>query len=128
MKNLLIGKFSSSVGTGTVSLLSILLLASGCAHDPDVRLGGDKVPGVTTQGNAAYIACIKEDIARGAQTFTVEDNGKTQLFIGSQDPKQASGLVEMSGAASASSYTVYQQYAWYDKGRLINAALACDRA
>ncbi|MCY1390311.1 hypothetical protein D3C76_115660 [compost metagenome] len=124
MKNLQIGKASSSVGAGTVSLLALLLLATGCAHNPDVRVGGDKVPGVTNQSSTDYIACIKEELPKGTQTFDVEDNGKTHLFIGSQNPDQASGLVELG----ANSFTVYQQYAWYDKGRLINTALACDRA
>ncbi|VVN86374.1 hypothetical protein [Pseudomonas fluorescens] len=128
MKSTLIGKFPSSVSSGRVSFLSILLLAAGCAHNPDIRQGGDNFSGVTAKANADYIACIKDDIQGGIKTFTVEENGKTNLFIGSLDPDKASGLVELSGSAGEKRYSVHQRDAWYDKGRLIDAAMECSRA
>lgn len=128
MKSTLVTKFSSSVNHCTVSLLSILLLAAGCAYNPDIRQGHDNVSGVTAKGNADYIACIKDDIQGGIETFTVEENGKTKLFVGNLDPNKAAGLVELSGSAGGNYYSVHQRDAWYDKGRLIDAAMECSKA
>lgn len=128
MKSTLIGKFSTSVSNGKVSFLSILLLTTACAHNPDIRLGHDNVSGVTAKGSTDYIACIKNEVQGGAETFTQDENGKTHLFIGSADPNKATGLVELSSSKGETYYSVYQRNAWYDKGRLINTALVCSRA
>ncbi|MDT4855348.1 hypothetical protein FQZ97_896990 [compost metagenome] len=71
--------------------------------------------------------CVENGIRQNAQTFTQEENGKTLLFVGSSDPAKASGLVELTSAEGQNQFSVYQRAAWQDRGRLINAALACAR-
>lgn len=128
MNNTKPGKFSKTIVTGKVSILSILLLATGCAYNPDIRQSHDNTSGLTARDNSAYVACVKDEVKEGTETFTEEENGKTRLFIGSTDPNKASGLVELSSSGGENRYSVYQRNAWQDKGRLINTALMCSRA
>lgn len=122
-----LGKFSRTIATGKVSFLSVLLLATGCAYNPDIRQSHDNTSGFTTRENSDYVACVKDEVKADTDTFTEEENGKTRLFIGSTDPNRASGLVELSSSEGENHYSVYQRNAWQDKGRLINTALACSR-
>ncbi|MDH4608420.1 hypothetical protein [Pseudomonas sp. BN102] len=128
MNNTTLGKLSKTIVTGKVSFLSVLLLATGCAYNPDIRQSHDNTSGFTTRENADYVACVKDEVKADTETFTEEENGKTRLFIGSADPNTASGLVEFSSSEGENHYSVYQRNAWQDKGRLINTALACSRA
>jgi hypothetical protein len=128
MNNTKPGKFSKTIVTGKVSFLSILLLATGCAYNPDIRQSHDNTSGFTARDNSDYVACVKDEVKEGTETFTEEENGKTRLFIGSTDPNKASGLVELSSSGGENRYSVYQRNAWQDKGRLINTALVCSRA
>ncbi|WP_044871452.1 hypothetical protein [Pseudomonas sp. LFM046] len=125
MKNTTPGLSSASIRSGSFVLLSTLLIATGCAQNPDIRASRDGTSGITASGNTDYIACVKEDAGQNAPTFIQEENGKTLLFIGSTNPEKASGLVELSSTGSQSQYSVYQRHAWQDKGRLINAAVMC---
>ncbi|MNF44477.1 hypothetical protein D3C84_255880 [compost metagenome] len=122
------GKLSRTIETGKVSFLSILLLATGCAYNPDIRQSHDNTSGFTNRDNADYVACVKDEVRGDTETFTEEENGKTRLFIGSTDPNKASGLVELANSAGENHYSVYQRNAWQDKGSLINTALACSKA
>ncbi|BAN50124.1 hypothetical protein PCA10_43920 [Metapseudomonas resinovorans NBRC 106553] len=80
---------------------------------------------MTASDNPQYMNCVKD--RQNAQGFTQEENGKTLLYIGSTDPTKASGLVELTSANGQNQFAVYQRAAWQDRGRLINAALACAR-
>ena len=123
-----LGKFPRIIETGKVSFISVLLLATGCAYNPDIRQSHDNTSGFTTRENADYVACVKDEVRGDTETFTEEENGKTRLFIGSTDPNKASGLVEFSSSQGENHFSVYQRNAWQDKGRLINTALVCSRA
>lgn len=123
-----LGKFPRIIETGRVSFLSVLLLATGCAQNPDIRQSHDNTSGFTTRENADYVACVKDEVKSDTETFTEEENGKTRLFIGSTDPNKATGLIELSSTEGENRYSVYQRNAWQDKGRLINTALVCSRA
>ena len=119
------GNPSVSFLGGSVLILSTLLIATGCAQNPDIRSSRDGTSGVTSRANPDYMNCVKSGIRHDAQTFTSEENGKTLLFVGSTDPEKASGLVELSDAQGQKQFSVFQRNAWQDKGRLINAAMMC---
>ncbi|NQD94137.1 hypothetical protein HP532_15930 [Pseudomonas sp. CrR25] len=108
-------------------LLSGLLLSAGCAQNPDIRLGHDRASGTTLKGSTAFISCIKDEVREDIDVVATEESGNTNLFVGSLDPNSASGLVEISTAGDETLYSVYQRYAWQDKGRLINTAVMCSR-
>lgn len=127
MKSMILGKLSKPIRGRKISWMCALLIISGCAHNPDIRVGHDTVDGVTSRDNNAYIACVKNEVKNGVPTFTVEDNGKTDLFFGSTDPTTTEGLVVLSSANGHSTYSAYQRDAWYDRGRLLDAAQACSR-
>lgn len=127
MKSTILGKLSKTFSNNKVSVVCTLLLVAGCAHNPDIRVGHDNVDGVTSIGSTAYIDCVKEETNNGTPTFTVENNGKTDLFFGSKDPNRADGLIELSSANGHSAYTAYERDAWYDRGRLLDAAQACSK-
>ncbi len=128
MNNTKPGNSSAFLLGGKVLLLSTLLIATGCAHNPDIRASRDGTSGVTDRTNPEYVGCVTDGIRQDAETFTLEENGKTLLFVGSTDPAKASGLVELSSAQGQNHFSVYQRHAWQDKGRLINAAVMCSRA
>ncbi|MNF47748.1 hypothetical protein D3C84_289590 [compost metagenome] len=110
---------------GKTLFVYTLLLVAGCSHHSDIGLDRNHASGFTAKGTQAYMACLKHELSNGTNTFTVENNGRIKLFIGSIDPTTAAGLVELSRASGQTTYTVYQRHAWVDKGRLINAAQGC---
>ncbi|BAU76029.1 hypothetical protein [Metapseudomonas furukawaii] len=122
------GTPSAFLPGGRAWLLGALLLATGCAHDPDIRASRDGTSGMTTRPAAEYLSCVKEDVGYRTDTFTEEEDGKTLLYVGSTDPNRASGLVELSSAQGGNHFSVRQRSAWQDKGRLINVALMCSKA
>ncbi|MFC5698093.1 hypothetical protein ACFPU0_21370 [Pseudomonas sp. GCM10022186] len=128
MNNTNPGNSSAFLLGGKVLLLSTLLIATGCAQNPDIRASRDGTSGVTSRADTDYVNCVKDGIRHDAATFTQAENGKTLFFMGSTDPAKASGLVELSSAPGQSHFSVYQRNAWQDKGRLINAAVMCSRA
>ncbi|MBD2838294.1 hypothetical protein ID144_14695 [Pseudomonas sp. JM0905a] len=122
------GNPSASFLGGSVLILSTLLIATGCAQNPDIRSSRDGTSGVTSRANSDYVNCVKDGIRHDAETFTSEENGKTLLFVGSTDPNEASGLVELSDGQGQKQFSVFQRNAWQDKGRLINAAMFCSNS
>ncbi|WP_342243236.1 hypothetical protein [Pseudomonas sp. OTU5201] len=128
MKNMTPGPSSALIRSGSFALLSALLIATGCTHNPDIRASRDGTSGITTRANPDYISCVKDGIRQDAQTFTTEESGKTLLFVGSTEPDKAYGLVELTSGQGQNHYSVYQRNAWQDKGRLINAARMCSSA
>ncbi len=123
------GFCSASIRSGSILILSTLLIATGCStHNPDIRSSRDGTSGFTNKASPDYLNCVKGEIRPDAQTFTAEENGKTLLFVGDTDPAKASGLVELSSGQGQNQYSVYQRNAWQDKGRLINAARLCSSA
>ncbi|MBV7576696.1 hypothetical protein KW846_28660 [Pseudomonas sp. PDM32] len=113
--------------TGKTLFVYTLLLVAGCSHHSDIELDRNHADGVTAKGTQAYIACIKHELTSGTKTFTVENSGSINLFIGSIDPTTAAGLVELSRVNGQTTYSVNQRHAWVDKGRLINAAQECSK-
>lgn len=122
------GTSSASIHSGHLWLLSALLVATGCTHNPDIRGSNDGTTGTTDRSSADYISCVKDGIRSDVTTYTQEEGGKTLLFVGNTDPNQATGLLEVSNTQGEKPYSVYQRHAWQDKGRLINAAMQCSRA
>nr|WP_319528414.1 hypothetical protein [Pseudomonas laurentiana] len=127
MKNMIPGKLPRPIKSSKFLLACALFIVSGCAHNPDIRVGHDTVDGITSKDNNAYMDCIRNEVKNGVPTFTVENNGKTDLFFGSTDPTTTEGLVELSSANGHNTYSAYQRDAWYDRGRLLDAAQACSK-
>lgn len=127
MKSTILGKHPMPIKRSKFYFMCTLLLLAGCAHNPDIRTSGDNVDGITSKSDKAYIDCVKDEVQSYTSTYTVENGGKTDLFIGSTNPGTTDGLVEVSSANGHSLYTAYQRDAWYDKGRLLDAAQACSR-
>ncbi|QXH44304.1 hypothetical protein KSS93_15535 [Pseudomonas xanthosomatis] len=106
------------------ALLAIAVgLLAGCAHDPDIRAGHDNTYGTTAKSPDAYLGCVKGELPASAQTYRVQGQYGPELLVTSTDPNKADGLVQLSG----SRYMAYQRDAWYDHGRLLDAALMCSR-
>lgn len=103
-------------------------LLAGCAHDPDIRMGHDNSSGYTGKNPSAYLGCVKSELPGSAKTFMQEDANAVKLFVDSTDPSKATGLVEVQGSGREHQYLAYQRDAWYDQGRLLDAALMCSRA
>lgn len=117
----------SLAGAVLVSGFASLLLA-GCAQNRDVRDGHDYTSGTTAQSPPAYLGCVKGELQGNVKTYEVQGENSVKLFIESTDPSQAEGLVELRGAGSQHQFTAYQRDAWYDHGRLLDAALMCSKA
>ncbi|MDH0301843.1 MULTISPECIES: hypothetical protein [unclassified Pseudomonas] len=111
----------------TMALAASLLLA-GCAHDPDIRAGHDNTFGMTAKSPPDYLNCVKSELPASATTYVVQNQGALELFVASTDPNKADGLVKVYGANGQQRFSAYQRDAWYDKGRLLDAALMCSRA
>jgi len=111
-------------------ILSVLagFLLVGCAQDPDIRMGHDNSSGYTGKNPSAYLSCVKSELPQSAKTYTQEDKNALELFVDSTDPNKATGLVEVQGSGREHQYLAYQRDAWYDQGRLLDAALMCSRA
>lgn len=104
------------------------LLLSGCAQNPDVRDGHDSTSGITERSAPAYLGCVKGELPGNAKVYEVDDAGAVRLFVDSTDPDKANGLVEVRGTGTQHQFTAYQRDAWYDHGRLLDAALMCSKA
>lgn len=111
-------------------MLSLLagFFVAGCAHDPDIRMGHDNSSGYTGKNPSAYLSCVKSELPTSAKTYTQENQGALALYVDSTDPNQATGLVEVKDSGQQHQYLAYQRDAWYDQGRLLDAALMCSRA
>jgi hypothetical protein len=121
-------KRSTSVaGALLVSTLATVFLA-GCAQNPDVRDGHDYTSGTTAKSPPAYLGCVKGELPGNVKTYEVDGDHSVRLFIESTDPSKAEGLVELRSTAGQQRFTAYQRDAWYDHGRLLDAALMCSRA
>ncbi|MDN7143702.1 hypothetical protein KC131_23920 [Pseudomonas sp. JQ170] len=108
----------------TLSLLVACFLA-GCAQNPDIRKGDDYTSGTTVKAPPDYVVCVQDELPGGSKTYTVTENNTLKLFVDSTDPNKASGLVEVHSSGSQHQFSAYQRDAWYDKGRLLDAALMC---
>ncbi|QVM89376.1 hypothetical protein JYG34_15190 [Pseudomonas entomophila] len=111
----------------TVLVLASLLLG-GCANNTDVRAGHDYTSGMTAKNPPQYLGCVQGELQGGAKTYLLQSNGTVELFVDSTDPRKASGMVEMQQVDGQYKFLAYQRDAWYDKGRLLDAALMCSRA
>lgn len=109
-------------------VLATGLLLAGCAHDPDIRAGHDNTFGVTAKAPPDYLNCVKAELPASATTYVVQSHDALELFVASTDPSKADGLVKVSEANGQQQFSAYQRDAWYDKGRLLDAALVCSRA
>lgn len=114
------------------SMIGLALAASallaGCAHDPDIRAGHDNTFGATTQSPSQYLGCVKSELPGSVQTFMVQGQDTLELYVASTDPNKADGLVEVSFTGGQHPYSAYQRNAWYDHGRLLDAAQMCARS
>nr|WP_194790719.1 hypothetical protein [Pseudomonas sp. UFMG81] len=99
----------------------------GCAHDPDIRAGHDNTFGATAKAPPEYLGCVKGELPASAKVFMVENQGSHELYVQSTDPNKADGLVKVTGSGGQHQYSAYQRDAWYDHGRLLDAALMCAR-
>lgn len=121
------GVRSHSAGSEVIVVLLGLLLTA-CAQNPDIRMGDDNTSGTTAKSPPAYLGCVKGELPAHAKTYMQEDNNSIKLFLDSTDPNQAGGLVEVRNTGKDRQFSAYQRDAWYDHGRLLEAALMCSRA
>lgn len=116
----------SLIGGVTGSFLMVFFLA-GCAQNPDVRVGHDHISGSIDKSPPDYVACVKDELRGSSTTYEQTDTNALKLFVENPDPNKASGLVEVSGFGQQYHYSAYQRDAWYDHGRLLDAAYVCSR-
>ncbi|MNM66996.1 hypothetical protein D3C81_785100 [compost metagenome] len=117
----------SVAGAILMSTFATLFMA-GCAHNPDVRDGHDYTSGTTAKSPPAYLGCVKSELQGHVKTYQIDGDNSVKLFIDSTDPNKAGGLVEVRGTGTQQQFTAYQRDAWYDHGRLLDAALMCSKA
>jgi len=117
----------SFAGAILMSALATTLIA-GCAQNPDVRSGHDYTSGITEKSPPDYLGCVKEELHGSATTYEVGSGGSVKLFVDSTDPNKANGLIEMRNTGTHHQFKAYQRDAWYDHGRLLDAALMCSKA
>ncbi|KHL75739.1 hypothetical protein D3C81_785230 [compost metagenome] len=117
------------------SLASAILMSAlaatfitGCAQNPDVRNGHDHTSGITEKSPPDYLGCVKEEMHGSATTYEVGSGDSVRLFVDSTDPNTANGLVELRSYGTHHQFMAYQRDAWYDHGRLLDAALMCSKA
>ncbi|PVZ39831.1 hypothetical protein [Pseudomonas sp. CC120222-01a] len=121
-------KRSRSV-TGAILLTTLTtLFMAGCAQNRDVRDGHDYTSGTTDRSTPAYLGCVKGELQGNVKTYEVDGDNSVKLYVESTDPTQAEGLVELRGTGTQRQFTAYQRDAWYDHGRLLDAALMCKKA
>ncbi|WP_043273723.1 hypothetical protein [Pseudomonas sp. GM84] len=104
------------------------IFMTGCAQNPDVRAGHDYTSGTTQRSAPDYLGCVKGELQSDATTFEVGTGDSVKLFVDSKDPNKANGLIELQGSGAHRQFTAYQRDAWYDHGRLLDAALMCSKA
>lgn len=111
--------------------LGPLLLAvaslTGCAATSETRLSWDSLGGTTAQDSKAYLSCVDGRLTPGTATFLSDSGATRQLLTGSADPRQASGIVEVTPIAGGNHFSAYQRSAWHDKGELLDAAYQCSQ-
>lgn len=117
-----------SIFSGFIPSIFIGLFLVGCANNPDIRMGQDNTSGTTVNNPSSYLGCVQGELPKGAKVYTQQENNALQLFVDSTDPNKAAGLVEIKSSGVEHHYTAYQRDAWYDHGRLLDAALMCSRA
>jgi len=121
-------KSSRSIAGAILMSAFATMFMAGCAQNPDVRGGHDYTSGITEKSPPAYLGCVKGELQENVKTYQVDGDNSVKLFIDSTDPNKADGLVEMRGTGSHYQFTAYQRDAWYDHGRLLDAALMCSKA
>ncbi|AXM94745.1 hypothetical protein DVB73_02330 [Pseudomonas plecoglossicida] len=104
------------------------IFVAGCAQNPDVREGHDYTSGTTQRSTPDYLGCVKSELEGSATTYEVGAGDSIKLYVDSTDPTKANGLVELQGSGAQRQFTAYQRDAWYDHGRLLDAALMCKKA
>ncbi|MNJ40693.1 hypothetical protein D3C77_355930 [compost metagenome] len=118
-------KRSRSITREVILSLFVSFFLAGCAQNPDIRTGDDYTSGTTAKSSSDYVACVQGELPKSSNTYTVKENDALKLFVDSTDPDKATGLIEVSAAGSQQHFSAYQRDAWYDKGRLLDAALMC---
>ncbi len=121
-------KTSRSVAGAILMSTFATLFMAGCAHDPDVRAGHGYAAGATERSTPAYLGCVKGELQGNVKTYQVDGDNAVRLFVDSADPDKAGGLVEVRGTGTQRQFAAYQRDAWYDHGRLLDAALMCSKA
>ncbi|QHG65010.1 hypothetical protein [Pseudomonas putida] len=121
-------KSSRSVAGAILLTTFATLLMAGCAQNRDVRDGHDYTSGTTDRSTTAYLGCVKGELQGNVKTYEVDGDNSVKLYVESTDLTQAAGLVELHGTGTERQFTAYQRDAWYDHGRLLDAALMCKKA
>ena len=121
-------KSSRSVAGAVLLSTFATLFMVGCAQNPDVRESHDYTSGTTERSTPAYLGCVKGELQGNVKTYEVDGDNSVRLYVESTDPNKADGLVELHGTGNQRQFTVYQRDAWYDHGRLLDAALMCKKA
>ena len=121
-------KNSRSVAGAVVLSTFATLFMGGCAQNPDVRASHDYTSGTTDRSTPAYLGCVKGELQGNVKTYEVNADNAVKLYVESTDPNKADGLVELHGSGSQRQFTAYQRDAWYDHGRLLDAAVMCKKA
>lgn len=99
-------KNSRSLAGAILVIGAASLFVAGCAQNPDVRDSHDYTAGTTVKSPPAYLGCVKGELQGNVKTYEVEGDNAVRLFV----------------------ETAYQRDAWYDHGRLLDAALMCSKA
>lgn len=121
-------KSSRSVAGAVLFTTFATLFMAGCAQNPDVRNSHDYTSGTTDRSTPAYLGCVKGELQGNVRTYEVDGDNSVKLYVESTDPNKADGLVELRGTGAQRQFTAYQRDAWYDHGRLLDAALMCKKA
>lgn len=121
-------KSSRSVAGAVLFTTLATLFMAGCAQNPDVRSSHGYTSGTTDRSTPAYLGCVKGELQGNVKTYEVDGDNSVKLYVESTDPNKADGLVELSGTGAQRQFTAYQRDAWYDHGRLLDAALLCKKA
>ncbi|WP_449432945.1 hypothetical protein [Pseudomonas putida] len=106
----------------------VTILIAGCAQNPDVRGSHDYTSGTTAMSPPDYLVCVQSELDAATHTYVTGESDSLKLYVDSTDPNKATGLVEVRGAGKNHQFSAYQKDAWYDHGRLLDAALLCSRA
>ncbi|MGH8438174.1 MAG: hypothetical protein ACRERW_03790 [Pseudomonas sp.] len=121
-------KSSRVVGSGVIVSFLMTFLLAGCAQNPDVRIGHDHISGTIAKSPPDYLVCVQDELRGRSSMYVLKENDSLKLFVENTDPAKASGLVEVYGSGTQYQYSAYQRDAWYDHGRLLDAAIVCSRA